>query len=519
MNYILSYLKYIYFSFRYRLGKPSKQYTPWHEPVLKTAWLAISITTLLNEQSRIARLSFADAIKRISNFEKDHPAYIFSNPADVERYVVVHGQIILQQFAELQDGNIKWSAFVTALEKKMEERRHTKLLVKKKKVVHESQPNMNPTAAIAPVMPKRKITQATTTKMINRIWGEYYLNYLPEDSKEGDTCVVKEEEEENEEEDDEEEEEELLAPEKTQRPSQAWPGRSKLHSTSKEIRWEGESVGKISSGNTLYKHAIVGGDKITVGGAVLVEVDEPDELDVIYLVEYMFESFDGKKMFHGRMMQHGSKTVLGNTANDRELFLMNNCLEFELQDIKQMVVVDIQQLPWGHQYRKANADFYRIDSVNSQERRKGLPSDYYCKSLYWPERGAFFSLPFDTMGIGTGFCHSCKVKESQNKEDSVKVNSYKTSFAYKGTEYSINDFVYVSPQYFAADMIEIGTFKAGRSKGLKAYVVCQILEIIVPKETTIAEAKSTLVKLRRFFRPEDISAEMAYTSDIDEAGA
>ncbi|RVW55299.1 DNA (cytosine-5)-methyltransferase 1A [Vitis vinifera] len=404
----------------YRLGKPSKQYTPWYEPVLKTARLGISIITLLKEQSRVARLSFAEAIKRVSEFEKDHPAYISSNPADVERYVIVHGQIILQQFAEFPDGNIKRSAFVTGLAKKMEERHHTKWVVKKKKVVHKSEPNLNPRVAMAPVMSKR-------------------------------SCIVKEEEveEQEENEEDDAEEEELSALEKTQRPS-SLPGRS-------HYWWRQGHCGRCC----------------------LVEVDESDELPVIYLIECMFESFNGRKMFHGRMMQRGSQTLLGNTANARELFLTNE--------------------------------------ANSEERkRKGLPSDYYCKSLYWPERGAFFSLPFDTMGIGTGFCHSCKIKESQKEKDSIKVNSCKTSFVYKGTEYSIDEFVYVSPQYFAVDRMEIGTFKAGRNVGLKAYVVCQMMGIIVPKAPKIAEAKSTLVKLRRFFRPEDISAEKAYTSDIRE---
>ncbi|CBI27718.3 unnamed protein product, partial [Vitis vinifera] len=477
----------------YRLGKPSKQYAPWYEPVLKTARLAISIITLLKEQSRIARLSFADVIKRVSEFKKDHPAYISSNPAAVERYVVVHGQIILQQFAEFPDENIKRSAFVIGLAKKMEERHHTKWVVKKRKVVHKSEPNMNPRAAMAPVISKRKVMQATTTRMINRIWGEYYSNYSPEDSKEGASCS-----------------------EKTQRPC-SLSRQSKLHSTNKEIRWDGEFVGKTRNGESLYKQAIVCGDKIAVGDTVLVEVDESDELTITYFVEYMFESLDGRKMFHGRMMQHGSQTVLGNTANERELFTTNECVEFELQDIKQTVLVEIRRRPWGHQHRKENANFDKIDKASAEERkRKGLPIEYYCKSLYWPERGAFFSLPFDTMGLGTGFCHSCEIKESQKEKDSFKVNSCKTSFVYKGTEYSVNDFVYVSPQHFAAERAETGTFKAGRNVGLKAYVVCQMLEIVVPKVPKIAETKSIQVQVRRFFRPEDISAEKAYCSDIRE---
>ncbi|KAK9292062.1 hypothetical protein L1049_020016 [Liquidambar formosana] len=503
----------------YRLGKPSKQYALWYEPVLKTAKLAISIITMLKEQSRVSRLSFSDVIKRVSEYKKDHPAYISSNLAAVERYIVVHGQIILQQFAEFPDEKIKKCAFVIGLTYKMEERRHTKWVVKKKKVLLKSEPNLNPRAAMAPVVSKRKVMQATTTRLINRIWGEYYSNYAPEDLKEGASCEVKEEEEVEEQEENEEddaEEDKLLVPEKTEKP-RSTSRQTKSCSANKDIRWDGELVGKTCSGEALYKRAIVHGDVIAVGGAVLVEVDESDELPGIYFVEYMFETSDGNKMFHGRMMQRGSQTVLGNTANTREVFLTNECMEFELEDIKHTVVVEIRLMPWGHQHRKDNANTDKIDRTRAEEReRKGLPVEYYCKSLYWPEKGAFFSLSLQSMGLGSGVCHSCKLKEAHRDKDVFKVTSCKTGFVYKGTEYSVHDYVYISHNHFAAERVESETFKGGRNVGLKAYVMCQLLEIVVTKAPKQAEIKSTKVKVRRFFRPEDISAEKAYCSDIRE---
>ena len=51
----------------------------------------------------MAHLSFGEIIKRVAEFEKDKPEFISSNPAMVERYAVVHGQILLQQFAEYPD--------------------------------------------------------------------------------------------------------------------------------------------------------------------------------------------------------------------------------------------------------------------------------------------------------------------------------------------------------------------------------------------------------------------------------
>lgn len=112
-----------------------------------------------------------DVIKKVSDFDKDHPAHVSSNPGVVERYVVVHGQIILQQFLEYPDQNIKRCAFVIGLTKKMEERHHTKWLVKKKKLLHRDESNLNPRGAMAPAISKRKAMQATTTRLISRIWG------------------------------------------------------------------------------------------------------------------------------------------------------------------------------------------------------------------------------------------------------------------------------------------------------------------------------------------------------------
>lgn len=473
---------------------------------------------MLKEQSRVSRLSFTDVIKRVSEFKKDHQAYISSDPAAVERYVVVHGQIILQLFAEFPDEQVKKCAFVIGLANKMEERHHTKWLVKKKKVVQKNERNLNPRAAMSPIVSNRKVMQATTTKLINRIWGDYYSNYSPEDVKENTVCELKEEEEVEEQEENEEDyvEEEKLISEETPKSSSV-SRKTKSHSTKKEIRWNGEPMNKTSSGNVLYKQAIVHGEVIAVGGAVVVEDDEIDGLSVIYFVEYMYETRNGSKMFHGRMMKTGCLTVLGNTANEREVFLTNECMDYELEDIKETVVVDIRSVPWGHQHRKDNANADKIDRARAEDRKKkGLPTEYYCKSLYWPEKGAFFSLPLDSMGLGLGSCHACSIVEAENEKEIFNVSSSKTSFVYRTVEYSVHDYIYASPQYFEFDKVESETFKGGRNVGLKAYVVCQVLEIIVPNEHKQAVKESTQIKVKRFYRPEDISAERAYSSDIRE---
>lgn len=96
--------------------------------------------TMLKAESRVSRLSFPDVIKKLAEQRPEEPTFISGKLAAVEKYVVVHGQIILQQFREYPDRLIQQSAFGAGLLAKMEARHHTKLLLSKKKlkVGHET---------------------------------------------------------------------------------------------------------------------------------------------------------------------------------------------------------------------------------------------------------------------------------------------------------------------------------------------------------------------------------------------
>ena len=307
------------------------------------------------------------------------------------------------------------------------------------------------------------------------------------------------------EEDSEVEKEKTLLLEKIKKPySVVKP--TKFCSSNKEITWDGLPGDKTCAGETLYKRAIVRGDAVAVGSSVLVEMDDSDDVSPIYFVEYMFENSDGRKMVHGRLMLRGLQTVLGTSANEREVFLTNDCLVFDLGDVKQTVVMDIPLTPWGYQHRKTNANNDKIDRARAEERRRRrLPLEYYCRSLYFPERGAFFCLSTNTMGLGSGVCQSCKMKETQKEKEIFKVNKSKTTFSLKGAEYSVKDFVYLRPHYFAADGKAMDTSKSRKNARLKPFVVWHLLEIELSKSYKLADPESTKVKVRRFFRPDDIS--------------
>ncbi|KAG2308102.1 hypothetical protein Bca4012_082856 [Brassica carinata] len=495
----------------YRLGKPSKQYAPWFEPILKTARVVVSIFALLEKQTRMARLSFEDVIRRVSEFESNHKAYISSDRSAVERYVVGHGQIMLQMFSEFPNKEIRRCSFITGLANRRAEKHNTRWTIKKKKILLKV--NLNPRAGMAPVS-KRKAMQATTTRLINRVWGEFYSIYSPEGPLQAVCAENGEEEVEEEEEEDENEEDdaEESAPEPVEvEESHTLPKKILGSSGKMETRWDGESLGKTSAGEPLYRQAVLEGEIVAVGGAVITEVDGTQ---AIYFVEYMFESSDHGKMLHGRLLQRGSETVLENAANERELFLTNECMTVQFKDVKGTVCFDIRARPWGHQFRKENAIADKLDRARAEERKaKDLPTEYFCKSFYSPDRGGFFSLPLTDMGCGSGSCTSCRVREDEEERKKIKLNASKTGFSSDGVDYCADDFVYVYPDCIDESKKANGKFKSGGNIGLRAFVVCQVLEIIVPKKS---RKGSFEVNVRRFYRPEDVSEGKAYASDIRE---
>ncbi|RRT61362.1 hypothetical protein B296_00030319 [Ensete ventricosum] len=403
------------------------------------------------------------------------------------------------------------------LSEKMEERHHTKLVMKKR-VTMQKEANLNPNAVLKPVLSKRKVMRATTTRLINKIWGDYYSIYFPEDSKDSEAHDSKEVEEQEDTEEEEADDESISVDEEKASTSYSLVHSGKFKPASKETKWEGEPTGKMDSGEALYKCALVHGHWVAVGRAAIVEANELSEVPAILFLEYMFEKHDGTKMLHGRVMLKGSETILGNAADEREVFLTNNCMEIELGYIRELVSVEIQSRQWGHKYRKEHANADKIDRGKAEERKKkGLPVEFYCKSLYWPERGGFFTLPYKSLGLGIGVCNSCEQKVSQQDEFLI---SSKTCFIYKKSEYNVHDFLYIRPQFLAEENEEDhGTHKAGRNVGLKAFVVCHLLEIQTSLGCKDPTPKSTQVRVRRFYRPEDVSTTKAYGSDIREVSA
>ena len=89
----------------------------------------------------------------------------------------------------------------------MEEKRQAKQTMRSKLTVHKEASMKQNAGMVSIVFRREKLMQATTTRLINRIWKDYYNRYFPEEPKEEDDHGLIEEETE------EKDEEKMLAEE------------------------------------------------------------------------------------------------------------------------------------------------------------------------------------------------------------------------------------------------------------------------------------------------------------------
>eukprot|EP00897_Mesotaenium_endlicherianum_P010338 jgi/Mesen1/9332/ME000061S08775 len=359
----------VFISFRtdiawYRLGKPAQQYLPWYKPVLTSAKLAISVITMLKAETRVSRLSFNDVIARLADekrADKVKPASRKEVEA-VERYVVVHSQIVLQQFREYPDKLVRQSAFAARLAEKMTERRHTKLKISaRKKILARSVRNSNPRASMRPDATKARPMRATTTKLVQKIWKAYYEREAAlagdgeraeeEGGKEGKGMDGGGGEEELQDNDSDDEEPEA-AEEKASPISDSGAVDTVMADDSKNrqvygidapVKWVGKPRAAKGMAGHVYQEATIGQVSLRAGDVVAVHAGDEDEEEeeggakggggpgVLLLVEYLCKKERGEGALHGWVMKRGSETVLGNAADERELFLTHACLEVPLR--------------------------------------------------------------------------------------------------------------------------------------------------------------------------------------------
>ncbi|XP_076247573.1 DNA (cytosine-5)-methyltransferase PliMCI [Calliopsis andreniformis] len=222
--------------------------------------------------------------------------------------------------------------------------------------------------------------------------------------------------------------------------------------TQKEIAWVGEPI--INDGRrTFYKSVILVDEEINTNDYVLIESNDPTVPLQVAKVMYMWEDKNGAKLCHANWFRRGSDTVLGETSDPLELFLLDECdnVPFTSVKSKATVIYKTSSKNWNE---LGNADLLPEDEIQNKNGKT-----FFYQKRYTPETARFEDPPPDPVcerqGISHRFCPACirftalqsyytpkvfdKGEEKSSKEVTYNVVKY------KGEEFRVGSMVFLSP--------------------------------------------------------------------------
>ncbi|CAL5224063.1 g6688 [Coccomyxa viridis] len=500
----------------YRLSKPTAAYAPWFNVILKCARLAVSVLTMLSNEARASRLSYNDIVKRLAATEDTHPTFISKKAELVERFVVVHGQIILNQFKSFPKKSVANSAFVSGLKGKMELRRHCKLYARPQPKARVRGLRANPMRHHAA---RQKPMTATATRMVKAIWHAYFVRtgiQLPgaepadADLPENGTSAV--DDDVNAEDDEAPEEDALAKPVLVSQPPAAVAPR-KLASSS--IAFIGKPL-RAAGGKSFHRSVKAGDLEVSLGDIVAITPRDEDSADEAHAQICMIQALwqtPKAKMMQVRLFVRGAETVLSDAANPEELFATE---DFETRNITSLVdKVKAERLK--REFNSFKIFMKQLDEKAPPGAQEGVEvTAFFYRSLYLPHKGMFSELPAD-LSLGD--------IQKEAEESNAGVTGKKAGnggFIKDALAYRVGDCFYVSPDTFdqiedpdalkpevPAYLAKSRFHKGGANAGLRAFGVAKLLAV---QKADGQEVRT--VKVQRFYRPEDISKDLGYRSDF-----
>lgn len=520
----------------YRLSVPSEKYAPWFAVVLKTARLAAKVLTMLASESRASKVSFGDVVKRIAALPEGDACFISKKVERVERFVVAHGQIILNQFANYPVESVKRSGFAAVLKERMQQLRHCKLY----KVARKAEPvrlrgvNRNPMSNQLHDVARARPMTATATTMVKSIWQAYFrpaAEKEAEGAEEGEKAKEVEEDENEEENEDDVQEDALAAGAKAGAKGKGRAGAKPAKPAARKLSWVGAST-RTEDGDKFYAKAKLGDVEIALGDAVLLAADEDENEEEgsaappLALVQALWQGADGSKEVQVRLLARGEETVLGDAASDSEVFLTTALETHALGSVMGKAAVARLARTWDHRLRVEQfTQDQELRQRNEEAAKEGRPLELFWRRQYVPQQGMFRDAPKD-LQLGT------RLPEGDGKPaKGVKALADGKGFVKDGTEYREGDFLFVGPEVFdqldaaqdkreRPEYLANSKFNKGSYEGLRAWGIAQLVRLGAAEEkkgkgkkdakTRGGEAKVGALTLRRYYRPEDIDRDKAY---------
>ncbi|CAI9739711.1 DNA (cytosine-5)-methyltransferase 1-like [Octopus vulgaris] len=306
--------------------------------------------------------------------------------------------------------------------------------------------------------------------------------------------------------------------------------------TKTKLEWVGEPV-KTTPTNIYYNAVTINGKKVCVGDCVAVKPANPTVPMYIAKVAYMWEDKFKEKKFHALWFCRGSDTILGETADPFELFLVDDCEDSCLEYTISKVNVVYKSIP---------SDWAMLGGTDEDTNFNNNDSKtFYYQKWYDPELARFEDIPEDSNSSEMNshkFCSSCSRLETLRKketpclgeqlENGSKESSrlYYKSVKRDSIEYKLGDCCYVEPSAFSFNVKHVPQKKPKAEKrefdddayteayrkssdyikGSNEYVpqpfhIGRITEIFCRKvsNSRLMDLTDIKIKITKFYRPEN----------------
>lgn len=236
--------------------------------------------------------------------------------------------------------------------------------------------------------------------------------------------------------------------------------RKKTRQGSKDVRWVDNKPVATLGKKAYFSRAVVNEQELRWGDFVLVTPTDPGTPLYVARIVYMFETSSGDKMFHAHWFWRGTDTVLGETSDPREVFLVNECENQSLGAVSSLCTVVHKAPP---------KDWFSRGGLHSLQDECVLKGDddgksFFYQKAYEPEHARFVDppeLPCPEECDVNNACTSCRHAETQKELESavpgevVEEESGKRSYAsvrYQGTSFCIGECVFLMPDAFQFEL-------------------------------------------------------------------
>ncbi|XP_017781710.1 PREDICTED: DNA (cytosine-5)-methyltransferase PliMCI-like [Nicrophorus vespilloides] len=286
-----------------------------------------------------------------------------------------------------------------------------------------------------------------------------------------------------------------------------------------DVTWAEESVENFN-GRIYYESAVVGEHIINNDDYVMLNSAAPDHPLVVARVCYMWDQEPGGPTFHALIFTRGSDTILGETADPREVFYTDTCENCPLGSI--VCKAEVRRLPfsfnWSRNFEAGLAPILEDDGKT-----------FHYSKQYDPEMGRFEDyLMSDEENPSP--CPACTRKHDKNHYNTPF--PYENGIFWRGHRFLVGSCVYLNPDVFkfesVHDFSDADDNKEMEDEELYPEYYRKTSEVKGSNNETplpfcigmIEELNTTelTIEVRKFYRPDNINIGMflSYQSDLNQ---